>query len=138
MNLDKNEEPPKKADSNDILKANTLAYVAADYYQIPLMKDLALTKFRHASNTFSISGFADVVALVYESTSSKARKLRSSLCSIVVKHAVSLVEDSAFMAVGTKIPEFIEKVLPELVKAYEVKESRLCQKCGKHKTGTTF
>lgn len=90
--------------------------------------DLATLKFQAASKDFNQPGFAEVLALVYESVPDSARELKSILCSMAVRHASALVVDESFMEVAAQLPAFAREILPSLVVDYE---SKLEEKQGK-------
>lgn len=113
--------------NNDALIANTRVYAAADYYQLAKLKELALQKFRKASTMPVQAGFAEVITLVYESTSDEAHELRSVLCSMTVKNASRLVEENDFTTVAARIPDFIQELLPKLIQSNQL----ICEKSAK-------
>ena len=102
---------------NPALFTNAYVYIVAEYYQIPELRDLAVTKFREASMKVPhLPGFEELVSLVYESEElSKARELRSSLSSLIVRSASLLIKDKPFMEVCVRIPDLVGDILPELV-----------------------
>jgi hypothetical protein len=100
--------------------ANAYVYIVAEYYQIPQLRDLAVSKFCKTSKDFCLPGFKDVVALVYGSEAlSTAQELRTAICSTVVRNATALISDGTFMDECVKLPDLMREVFPRLVAEYE-------------------
>lgn len=106
--------------SSKTLLMHAQVYIAADYYQMPDLCDLALMKFRAPLCSLNIGAFIEVIELVYDFKSeSAAKRLRSALCYIAVKYAELLLFQPEFLDKVVHFPEFMRDFLPRLYKAPE-------------------
>ena len=104
---------------NTVLKSNIEVYIAADYYNIEELMDLAIDKFRTASKHFHSEGFADVVKMLYDSAPDSTSKFKEIVCDTISFHISSLVVNEIFMETAAQLPGFIEQILPMLVLNHE-------------------
>ena len=106
--------------SNDRLIASAKMHILADYYQIPGLQQLAVSKFHSALQGFHASGFAEVVSLVYGSEDlGLAKDLREEVGAAIVEHAAILTQTEAFMAECAKLPVMMAEIMPKIVGHYE-------------------
>ena len=123
------EQKTEEAESSNKLMAHAQVFIAADYYQVPKLLDLALEKFEEASTVdVCLAELHEVVALVYNFDSDRADILKSFLCSVALRHAAELVADEGFMETSVQFPEFMKDILPDLVKDQKCSRCRrLCR-----------
>lgn len=116
-----------------------------DFYDIPLLKELAIVKFTtlSKSETFCEEGFPEIVERVYESTLQSDRGLRDILMDRVVTELseVALRQDEAranndnsnpkslVFQVALQTPQFGQDVFLESARGY-----RVCPECKIKKT----
>ena len=115
------EETASKANSNDILTINALVYIAADYYQIPGLMELASFLFHKASKNFNMDGFPEIVSLLYSLTSGAADRMRNIICSVIVTNIDSLIHNQAFIDVAVHLPDLMAALLPKLIDNHRTK-----------------
>lgn len=102
---------PKAVCSNARLRANALVYILADYYQIPGLKRLAVSKFASALEKICQMDFGEVCFLVYKSVPSTALELRSCLSSAIVSYGQQVIEDASFLDTALLLPELLRDIL---------------------------
>lgn len=79
---------------------NAGMYAVGDKYDIPLLKDLAASKFSNALQAFDnfiVNVFIDAIHTVYTTTLSSDRNLRDRLIPVLKSHKKVLRKDDGFM-----------------------------------------
>ncbi|KAI9663519.1 MAG: hypothetical protein M1831_002528 [Alyxoria varia] len=105
--------------ANDVLNNNAFVYITADYYQITELMNLAVVKFRKASENFSLDNFSSVIDIVYDYTPESATELRFIVLSCILKNAKQCMADQALMEAMAAMPNFTKDMMPAMVSGYE-------------------
>ncbi|KAK5727354.1 hypothetical protein LTR15_003248 [Elasticomyces elasticus] len=75
---------------------NVHVHMAADYYQIPALAKLAISKFeKRAQEEWASDDFAQAAALIYAEAADKDHQLRNAVNSVAAKHAKELIKDDS-------------------------------------------
>ena len=107
---------------NEKLIANANVSLLADYFQVPDLEQLAVTKFRAGLQGFKAQGFADVIALVYGSEVLRlAQKLKDVVDSAIVQHAKALLGEEDFKQECQKQSIVTTELFSRAVDHYELK-----------------
>lgn len=75
-----------EADAEDELVAHVYVYAIADYYDLPALQNLAVTKFNSSADkweSISTEALVELAAVVYSNTTREATDLRDELFSLV-------------------------------------------------------
>lgn len=108
--------------TNGILITNTRVCVAAEYYEIPALKTLAVQQFQSASASVKWQqlGFGAVVNAVYQELPEGSSPLRTRVCQMATEHAGALRQDAEFMVSAMHIAEFAADFVRSLVESHEL------------------
>ena len=99
----------------EILLCHVHVNAIADYYDIPLLKQLANTKIQHVLETaWSVDGFSDVVREAFSTTSDTA--LHKIMASTAATHIEELVELEDFATLDV-MSEFAMNIVRETIAA---------------------
>ena len=81
------------------LMNNVMVYAIAHKYEIPLLKELALLKFRCLMKDWPQKDFAGVIAKVFEATPPDDQGLRDVIIKICSKHLKDVLDNSETAAI---------------------------------------
>ncbi|KAI9663518.1 MAG: hypothetical protein M1831_002527 [Alyxoria varia] len=103
-------------DPNEALKNNIRVFIAADYYQIQALMDLALVKFDEALKESTSEGFEEVVVMAYTEAPIQAKRLRASVRGYVLEHLTTTLQNNeAFLDTVRHLPEFMGEIIPQII-----------------------